>query len=272
MFEKIKAHLNQNLPTSIIVALLTFTLTYYFSNKYKEISYVIEPTDVFLKNPLTNKVEITVNGIPVKEVFSHRIKILNSGDLPVTDVPFTFSFPIDKKVNTDFKIINLSYSTIPRMEFGKIEEVKKGDDAMGMKVALLNPGDEINVSIITNQDIQPEVYSKAEGVFVYKGTNSRDTWFRIQWIILFCGGGVLFLMIWNEKKESNELDKKLSTLIMDLGSNIESIEERIRNAAFENEVAREKLLARLKKLSGETNLDDIPVTEEDNSNKDNKYE
>jgi len=153
---------------------MTFGLTYYFTTKNKELSYTIEPADVFLKNPTINKVEITVNGVPVKEVFSHRMKIWNSGNLPIKDVPFTFSFPIDKENDSEFKILNLSYSTIPRKEFGKVEEEKKSGAEMGMRIGLLNPGDEIIVSIITNQNIQPRFYSKSEGVAVVQGSNSKE--------------------------------------------------------------------------------------------------
>lgn len=263
MFNKIKQFVNQTLPAGIIIALITFGLTYYFSNKYKEISYIIEPTDVFLKNPTTNKVEITVNGIPVQEVYSHRIKIQNSGDLPIRDIPFTFSFPLDEKDKEDFKIINLSYSTIPRKEFGKIEEVKKGEDAMGMKVELLNPGDEINVSIITNQKIQPAVYSKAEGVFIQQGTNSQDTWYRIRWGILSCGGVLLLYLYWYDKKRNKELERILNSRYAELDSNLKSMEERVRNAAAKNEAAKKKLLDRLEKLGGGEFFEEISENEDD---------
>lgn len=125
MSEKLKSLLGHSLLVGIVCVLLGAGVTYWLTTQHKELSYIIEPADVILKNPSINKVVITVNDVPVKEVFSHRIKIWNSGNLPIKDVPFTFSFPIDKEDDFDFKILNLSFSTIPRIEFGKVEEEKK---------------------------------------------------------------------------------------------------------------------------------------------------
>ena len=193
MKTKLQSLLSHSLLVGIICTFLGIGGTYWFTTKYKELSYVIEPSEVFLKNPTTNDVEVSVNGVPVKEVFSHRIKIWNSGNLPIKDVSFTFLFPVKERNGNEFKILNLSYSTVPKHKFGKVEEEKNELDSMGMHIELLNPGDEVNVSIITNQSLQPEFYSKTEGVIVSQGSNSREKW---NYTLLIISGLVIAFILW----------------------------------------------------------------------------
>jgi len=170
MSEKIKSIIKHPLFVGIVCSLGV----YYYTTQYKELSYTIEPSEVFMKNPSTDEVKIIVNDIPVKEIFSHRIQIWNSGNLPIKDVPFDFFFPVDKQNNAEFKILNLSYSTNPKRKFGKVVEGKSDWSEMEMSVGLMNPGDMIGVRIITNQNIQPEFFSKSEGVIIVQGSNSQE--------------------------------------------------------------------------------------------------
>lgn len=84
---------------------------------------------------------------------------------------------------------------------------------MGMRVGLLNPGDEISVSIITNQNIQLRFYSKSEGVSVIQGRNSIESrvfwgWVRIAALLAVpCFGFILIKLVESRAKNDKKIEQ-----------------------------------------------------------------
>lgn len=204
---KIKTLINHSLLVGILSGIVGTGFGAWLNSNYKSLSYVIERVDKFFDKNETDLVEVSVNGTPVKEVFCHRVKIWNSGNLPIKNIPLTFIFLPDSQNIKDFKLLSLNYDTIPEYEFGKISELKRENMKARLIVDLLNPGDSVDFQLLTNQMAPLSFYSKSEGVSVEQGRNSFDSWIYWNWWILaFAAIFGLFLFFFEkaEKKKRHE--------------------------------------------------------------------
>jgi len=144
----------------LVIAIIQFGLPKIFAED-KELSYTIDSPIKYIDSQEINdvEVEVIINGEPVKSLYVYKIKIWNSGDLPIKDLPISLIFDDVE----DFKIITTMHDTIPKYEFGYINETR-GNYSIRLVFALLNPGDADTVTIISNRLSDLNLYTKSEGL------------------------------------------------------------------------------------------------------------
>lgn len=146
----------------LAVALFTFVLPRVFRDKM-EISYAVDSPWSYLDDPMIGQVTVHVNGVLVSDLVAQKVRIWNSGDVPLEQLPIRFVF---STFDTSFAILSLSHLTTPRHEFGSITESESDQFSRRLIYELLNPGDEDFVTFLVNTDASLQVYSKAAGLSV----------------------------------------------------------------------------------------------------------
>jgi hypothetical protein len=129
-----------------------------------EVSYFI---DEYFSEPIYDEVE--GRKVWIDESYYYIVEFVNTGDLPVTNLPVSYIFTPRSK---DFKILSISHNTTPEHEFGKIEEVQRTFKSRRYIYELLNPRDRFRIFIRTSGKGELQVYTKSEGVIVKKREES----------------------------------------------------------------------------------------------------
>lgn len=131
----------------------------------KELSYSIEGPITHLEPDLTGSLEVMINNISTSYLFEYRVRIWNSGEVPLKNLPIRFVFDTSEG---DFKIFEVEHDTKPKYEFGDItkQDIDEDNDAYSRRFiyALLNPKDEDTVTLWTNSPVSLSVYAKSEGL------------------------------------------------------------------------------------------------------------
>ncbi|MBE9593476.1 MAG: hypothetical protein IMF19_08340, partial [Proteobacteria bacterium] len=129
----------------------------------KELSYSIEGPITHLEPDLTGSLEVMINNISTSYLFAYIVRIWNSGEVPLKNLPIRFVFNTSEG---DFKIFEVEHDTKPKYEFGDITEqdIDEDNDAYSRRFiyALLNPKDEDTVTLWTNSPVSLSVYAKSE--------------------------------------------------------------------------------------------------------------
>jgi hypothetical protein len=152
------------LIVGILVALVTFVIPKWLSLG-KQLSYSIDgPITLLDKLALSasgTTITLMVNGVTVPELFAYKVRLWNSGDSPLKDLPVRLVFDTPEQ---GFQILEVKHETTPKHEFGKI--VEQGSDATSKRFVfeLLNPDDEDSITLMTNKSPHLQVYAKAEGL------------------------------------------------------------------------------------------------------------
>jgi hypothetical protein len=131
--------------------------------KGKRISYTIEGPTAYVNPNAIGTVKITVGGAETPTLFGYRVRVWNSGGAPLSSLPILFTFAT---TNGSFKIFNVTHATVPKREFGKIDEEMPNPFSRRFVYSLMNPKDEDVLTFLTNQDAPLSVYAKAEGLKV----------------------------------------------------------------------------------------------------------
>lgn len=116
----------------------------------------------------------TTNNEKTKKVshnsVKYSIKVLNSGALPLKNVPVRFLF---ENVDSNFKVIRIDHNTIPEYEFGSIKDETPDNDQIRFVYSLLNPDDEDLINIWLNRETDIKPYAKAEGMVLKLISSSK---------------------------------------------------------------------------------------------------
>lgn len=142
----------------IIVAIFSFGLPRLFKES-KELSYTSEEPIAYLTVEQIGDLDVQINRIQTYDLYAHKIRIWNSGDLPLNNLKVRVVFDTKRK---DFKIFHISHATTPKYEFGEINEEVIDDHSRRISYELLNKTDEDNITILTNMAAQVKVYGKLE--------------------------------------------------------------------------------------------------------------
>jgi hypothetical protein len=145
----------------VAVAYLLFPGPYEKDTELKELSYSIDVPESQLEPEVTGNLKITINNISTSYLVIYRVRIWNSGEVPLKDLPLRFVFNTSE---SDFKIFKVEHDTKPKYEFGEI--TKQDIDAYSRRFIylLLNPKDEDIVTLYTNYPVSLSVYAKSEGL------------------------------------------------------------------------------------------------------------
>jgi hypothetical protein len=158
------------LPVAIIAIVVTVWF-FYKGKQKKAISCVFDqiefPIEVKAGEALDGEIEIRYKGKPVKNIFLVRVKIKNTGNLPIrrSDViePLTFTFEPDVVILREPRIIeqnpqNLKATWEPNRS-------NTSSKAIGFLFDLLNPNDEVSAEFICAGNPQlPKTTARIEGV------------------------------------------------------------------------------------------------------------
>lgn len=144
----------------VVVAGFQFGVPYFF-NKGKELSYIIEEPEKYLSDPVIGHVNVTVNNVSIRNLYAYKVKIWNSGRIPVKNMAVRLSFQTDNK---DFKVFSTSHTTKPELEFGEITEEFISTNQKRFKYELLNSGDEDKITLLANQNAKLKLFGKLEGL------------------------------------------------------------------------------------------------------------
>lgn len=149
----------------VVVAAFQFGLPQLLQ-KGKRLSFLIEGPAVYISPQAVGSLKIQVNNISTSSLVAYKVKVWNSGDVPLRDLPVRLSFDHSA---SDFTVFGVLHNTVPREEFGPIKE--EGDARSRRFVYdLLNPGDSDTITVLSNQDSKPDVYVKAEGLKIADDT------------------------------------------------------------------------------------------------------
>ncbi len=144
----------------LIIALFTFVVPKVFE-KGKKLSYSVDGPAAYLdKNSLGN-VKVVVNDVSTANLFGYKVRLWNSGGVPLKNLPILFNFSQNRP---DLVFFSVTHSTKPSLEFGAIREEGSDDHSKRFVYELLNPGDEDVVTFLLNDSPKLQIYSKSEGL------------------------------------------------------------------------------------------------------------
>ncbi len=162
------------LVVGIVIAIVSYALPKFLVES-RQISYTIEEPIAYLDKTSIGTASVKVNEILVPEVFAVRVRVWNSGSLPLKDLGVLFEFtPFEK----DFRILSVNHNTKPAKEFGSITEQGNDNKAKRFIYALLNPEDVDNIVFLTTEKAEVKVFSKAESLSVKAISPEKQTDFK----------------------------------------------------------------------------------------------
>lgn len=104
---------------------------------------------------------LNINGFSTSSLFEYNVRIWNSGDVPLKDLPICFVFETSE---SDFEIFNATWEPNLEYEFGEIEVQDINAYTKRFIYSLLNPNDEVTHTFRTNCSASLNVFAKTEGV------------------------------------------------------------------------------------------------------------
>jgi len=101
----------------------------------------------------------------VKDIQLYRVSILNTGQIPLINLPVTVVFESEDK---NLQIHGIQHKTKPQHEFGEINEDLSDISKTRFIYSLLNPGDEYIITFLLSVKTQISVFSKTKRLSVQK--------------------------------------------------------------------------------------------------------
>ncbi len=152
----------------IMIALVFFLLSFAFQkipNKGKQITYSIDGPSTLIDTTKLNssQMSLKVNDEGVSKLYIYKVILTNTGSEPISDLPVRIVFNTD---SPNFKIYSISHETLPRLEFGEINEEYPDLNSIRFVYDLMNAKDQDSITIITNLSQKLEVFSKSDGLVV----------------------------------------------------------------------------------------------------------
>lgn len=129
--------------------------------KGKRISYAIDGPTPYVNPSAANTVKITVGGVETSNIYGYKVHLWNSGSVALQNLAVRFAF---ESSAADFAVFNVTHETVPKEEFGKIEEIGSDKVSKRFVYELLNPKDEDTLTFLTNVAAKLSVFTKAENL------------------------------------------------------------------------------------------------------------
>ena len=150
------------LIVGLIVAIFNFVLPRFFE-KEKEISYIIDPPSTYLTKETAGDLKIMINDKPIDSLYAYKVRFWNSGDVSLTELPIRYVFDTLRMWDKVFAAI---HETEPEYEFGEIREEGSDSESKRFVYSLLNPGDRVTATFLSNATGNISFHTKAEGLSV----------------------------------------------------------------------------------------------------------
>lgn len=172
----------------LVIAIFTYVLPKFFAES-RQLSYQVEPPLAYLDKTTLGSASVKVNDVSVPEVYAARVRVWNSGTLPLKELPVRFEFVSSAN---DLRILSTSHNTKPTREFGAITE--QGSDTISKRFVytLLNPGDEDDVVFLMTAKADLKVFSKAESLSIKVEQSEKNKEFK--WYFAVLGGMVASIL------------------------------------------------------------------------------
>lgn len=191
----------------IVIAIFTYALPKLLTES-SQISYTIEEPVAYLDKTSIGTASVKVNDISVPEVFAVRVRIWNSGSLPLKNLGVLFEFTSTDK---DFRILSVNHNTKPSKEFGSITEQGNDNNSKRYIYALLNPEDADSLVFLTTAKADVKVFSKAENLSIKPVSQEKRTDFRwydaalLAMLVSLASTFIEFLLkVWRERMRSKK--------------------------------------------------------------------
>ena len=155
--------------TSILVAVWIYAR----SRQYRSISCIydplVSPVEISAADAIKGDLEIRYRKKPVKNIFIARMKLKNSGTLPIRDTnivdPISFTFPGKTRFLSTPTVIDEKPSSLGILCVPAALSASGYSNKATVQFALLNPEDEFTLEFIcTGVNRYPEVSGHIEGV------------------------------------------------------------------------------------------------------------
>ena len=148
------------LIVGLTVAAFQFGLPMLFE-KDSELSYSLEEPTVHLDKNTIGDVKVEIDDVETSLLVAQSARIWNSGELPIKTLPIRYIFETSRST---FRIFMVTHNTKPKYEFGNITSTEANQYSRRFVYDLLNPGDEVTITFLTNEAAPLSVYAKAEGL------------------------------------------------------------------------------------------------------------
>ena len=148
------------LITVIFSAVVGPIIVHKYLEKDTDLSCSIEGLKCIM-NPEDRSLTLNTSGFSTSSLFEYNVRIWNSGDVPLKDLPICFVFDTSE---SDFKIFNATWETNLEYEFGEIEVQDINAYTKSFIYSLLNPNDEVTHTFKTSCSASLNVFAKTEGV------------------------------------------------------------------------------------------------------------
>lgn len=133
----------------LVLAVITFVLPALFE-KENELTYIVEAPSVYFDKDTVGSLKVQINGIKTESLVAYKARFWNSGDMPLENLAVRYVFDGFSPSDPNFNVFAVSHETQPKYEFGKIEEDASDAKSKRFKYALLNPGDMVTVTFLSN--------------------------------------------------------------------------------------------------------------------------
>jgi len=149
----------------LVVAIGTIFLAKHFE-KGIELSYSIDEPTVVLNESLLGELPVIINDVSAKKVYLFKVRIWNSGEGPIKNIPIQLTFD---NLGQGFTILNISHNTTPKYLFGKLDDSTIVDKPNGnlsllFTYELLNSGDEDVITLLANGNATVDAFARGEGL------------------------------------------------------------------------------------------------------------
>ncbi len=147
----------------LIATILAVAVPWWYSARgsRKELTYEYEATELDETKGVSSKLKMTFDGHPVSDVSLIKIKIRNSGRVPITRTDFDEPISIDIFSN-GLLSVDRGTSSPPSLVYELAWQTQRRDISLG--TLLLNPTDEINLSVLATSFQKVVVRGRVVGV------------------------------------------------------------------------------------------------------------
>lgn len=167
-------NLMATLVSGLLIALVSGAAGFFYSNytrEHKELSYEIDGPINYLDERTIENITVEVDNQPVPRLIGYNIKVRNSGNTALKDLPVRIVFTSD---DPDFKVLKL----VPQSpSLTPIDPtLSLGDGAtIDYRVDLLNKDESISITALINNSAQVEVFAKSENLELKEEKTDSDT-------------------------------------------------------------------------------------------------
>lgn len=137
---------------------------------------------------ISDKLEVKYDGKKATSVYLFAFEIANTGTEPIE------MQPIHVQLSSGSHILDFSTKCQPEIGFGKIHCIKQEGNELQLQIALLNPGDRVQVEVISlnnpddtidiglkNKGVESRVYTRRPAAIALLGMREHPT---LGWLIV----------------------------------------------------------------------------------------